>query len=409
MDAHSDTATVEAPAAETPIEALPDEQPVMADISFLDAIDQALSNKSAGEFTPPTMEEREEATPTPEEPAEEPKEEPAEEPKEEPAEEAKEEPAEEATEEADPIEKLTEDIGDDWTPKAANRFKELKSELKTSRTELEDLRQLTREQTSKLEEMAALVENRDIETLQKQIESYETDKAFTDLESTEAYIQNITEPINELMSTAADIADHYDVESDVLVDIISLDKPEDQDAALEQYFPEMSARDKAKVYRIIESVDPILQHRQEMIENVDVALNEAKALEEQKAAADLAEKVQMRQNVTKNVVQRVGEKLPFLNSIGDLDMAAVQEKASELDPSVVHPVDFAYGAVAAELLPKVVREYFTSQKEIETLMAKLSEYEDAEPTMSGAPASDSKPGVVTDDMSFEQAIAAALG
>lgn len=401
MDAHSDTATVEAPAAETPIEALPDEQPVMADISFLDAIDQALSNKSAGEFTPPTMEEREEATPTPEEPAEEPKEEPAEEPKE--------EPAEEATEEADPIEQLTEDIGDDWTPKAANRFKELKSELKTSRTELEDLRQLTREQSSKLEEMAALVENRDIETLQKQIESYETDKAFTDLESTEAYIQNITEPINELMSTAADIADHYDVESDVLVDIISLDKPEDQDAALEQYFPEMSARDKAKVYRIIESVDPILQHRQEMIENVDVALNEAKALEEQKAAADLAEKVQMRQNVTKNVVQRVGEKLPFLNSIEDLDMGAVQEKASELDPSVVHPVDFAYGAVAAELLPKVVREYFTSQKEIETLMAKLSEYEDAEPTMSGAPASDSKPGVVTDDMSFEQAIAAALG
>ena len=51
----------------------------------------------------------------------------------------------------------------------------------------------------------------------------------------------------------------------------------------------------------------------------------------------------------------------------------------------------------------------TSQKEIETLMAKLSDYEDAEPTMSGAPASDSKPGVVTEDMSFEQAIAAALG
>ena len=83
MDAHSDTATVEAPAAETPIEALPDEQPVMADISFLDAIDQALSNKSAGEFTPPTMEEREEATPTPEEPVEEPKEEAKEEPAEE--------------------------------------------------------------------------------------------------------------------------------------------------------------------------------------------------------------------------------------------------------------------------------------------------------------------------------------
>ena len=77
---------------------------------------------------------------------------------------------------------------------------------------------------------------------------------------------------------------------------------------------------------------------------------------------------------------------------------------------VVHPVDFAYGAVAAELLPKIVRQYFSSQKEVEALMTKLAEYEEAEPTMSGAPATDgSNVSKANADLSFEDAIAAALG
>ena len=77
---------------------------------------------------------------------------------------------------------------------------------------------------------------------------------------------------------------------------------------------------------------------------------------------------------------------------------------------MVHPVDFAYGAVAAELLPKIVRQYFSSQKEVETLMNKLAEYEEAEPTMSGAPATDGRNvSKANADLSFEDAIAAALG
>ena len=90
-------------------------------------------------------------------------------------------------------------------------------------------------------------------------------------------------------------------------------------------------------------------------------------------------------------------------------MSEIQEKASELDPTVVHPVDFAYGAVAAELLPKIVRQYFSSQKEVEALMDKLSQYEEAEPTMSGTPATDkSNISRSNDGMSFEEAIAAAF-
>ena len=403
MDAHTETATVEAPEAEVsnPVDSIPEESSA-TDVSFLDAIDQAFD--SIGKPTEQAQE------PVAEEPAkteEEVAEAVTEEPK---VEEAKEEPKEEVQEEVDSLESLTESIGDDWTPKAANRFKELKSELKTSRSELDELRQLTKEQTSKLEEMSAMVENKDIEALQEKLASYEQDRAFNDLESTEAYQQAVSEPINEILDAASSVADHYDVNPDILIDILALENAEDQDTALEEYFPNMSTRDKAKIYRMIEDIDPILKQREEMFENIDVALNEAKALEEERQKADLAERVQLRQNVTKNVVNRVKEKLPFLSGLDDVNLSEIQEKAAELDPTVVHPVDFAYGAVAAELLPKIVRQYFSSQKEVEALMDKLSEYEEAEPTMSGAPATDgSNVSKANANLSFEEAIAAALG
>ena len=398
MDAHSETATVEAPVAEQPANALDSlpEQSSDSNVSFMDAIDKAFNPQP--EPTPePVVEEVQ-----PEAQTEAPKN-----VKGEITEELKEDSA---TEKEESVESLTEDLTD-WTPKAASRFKELKHELKNNRSELEELRQLSKEQTSKLTEMASLVEDRDIDALKEQVEAYEEQQAFTDLEQTEAYKTVISEPLNDILDQAIAISDHYDVEGDVIIDIMSLDNPELQDQALEQHFPEMSARDKAKVYRMIEDIEPILTHRTEMQENVDAALSEAKALEEERSNNETAEKVRVRQSVTKNVVQRVKEKLPFITGLEGLDLEGIQEKASSLDPSVVHPVDFAYGSVAGDLLPRVVQEFFTLQKENENLLSKLADYEDAEPTMSGAPVGDgsSKRASLNKSMSFEDAISAALG
>ena len=409
MDAHSETATVEAPVAEQPtnaLESLP-EQSTESNVSFIDAIENAFNPKP--EPTPePVSEEPSKQEAQPEAQAEEQA--TAKDVKE-VTEEVKQEVAEDtSSEDGEPVESLTEDL-QDWTPKAANRFKELKSELKNNRSELEELRQLTKEQTSQLMEMASLVEDRDIDALKEKVSKYEEQQAFTDLEATEAYKEVISEPLNAILDQAIAISDHYDVEGDVIIDIMSLDNPELQDQALDQHFPDMSARDKAKVYRMIEDIEPILAQRQEMYENVDVALNEAKALEEEKMNNELAEKVRIRQSVSKNVVQRVKEKLPFITGLEGVDLDGIQEKASSLDPAVVHPVDFAYGSVAGDLLPRVVQEFFTLQKENENLLSKLAEYEDAEPTMSGAPVGEgkAKSSGIRDNMTFEEAISAAFG
>ncbi len=309
----------------------------------------------------------------------------------------------------DPIENLTEDIGDEWTPKAANRFKELKTELKTNRSELDQLRQQSKEYESKIQELTGLAENKDVEQLQETLAQYEQEKALTNLEQTQAYQQAVSQPLEALVEQADQIADKYEVDSDALIDVLSLDDPQEQEEQLAELLPNASDRDKAKIYRIMEDIDPILQRREQLYENADAALAEAKQLEEQQQAATAAENAQLRQNITKNVVERVQQKLPFLKGIEGLDMSAIQQKASETDPTVLHPVDHAYNAVSAQVFPTVVRQYLEMRKEVESLTDRLAEYEDAEPAMSGQTKAPAAGAGVSGSASFEERVNAALG
>lgn len=321
----------------------------------------------------------------------------------------KSEPDVQPTETDEPLDSLTDEIDDNWTPKAANRFKQLKDELKTSRSELDDLRHRTTEYEARIKELTGLTEKKDYEQLQSKLAEYEQQKMFTDLEGTTAYQQAITEPLAALMEQASQVADKYDIDADALIDIIALDDPAAQEEQLSELLPNASDRDKARIFRIMEEVDPILQRRQQMYESADKALAEAKLLEEQRANAAAAERATLRSNVTRNVVERVTEKLPFLKSLEGLDMSAVEQRAASIDPAVIHPVDHAYNAVSAQLLPTIVREYANMRREVETLVERLAEYENAEPKVSGQTKSSASANGITDGMTFEQRVNAALG
>lgn len=316
--------------------------------------------------------------------------------------------AAEVESEQDPLEQLTEEV--DWTPKAANRFKQLKEELKGSRSELDQLRQLSKEQESKLQELVAIAENKDIEQLQYRIAEYEQEKMFTNLEQTTAYQEAVSKPLATLMEQADQIADKYDIDSNSLIDVLALDDADAQDEKLSELLPNASDRDKARIYRIIEEINPILERRKTLFDNVEEAAKEAALLEETRQKHDLVERARLRDNVTRNVMERITEKLPFVKTLEGLDLNAIQNKASSVDPTVIHPVDFAYNAVSAQLLPTIVREYVGLRKEIESLTDKLAEYETAEPKLSGgSPNSPKRSGSSGSEGGFVDAINRAFG
>jgi len=231
----------------------------------------------------------------------------------------------------DPTNDLETQDTADWTPKAARRFKQLKEERKVLRSEVDELRQRTTEYESKIQELSGAVDNEDIETMREQLAEYEQQKMFTDLENTTSYQETVTAPLLELLNKAEQVADHYDIDSDALIDVISMDEGEDQDEALSEILEDVSDRDKAKIYRVLEDINPILDHRSNMINNLEEAYYEAQNLEEQRQNQQAAEKAQERQVVTRNVVGRVKEKVPFLAGFEGIDFDAITEKAAGTD------------------------------------------------------------------------------
>ena len=306
----------------------------------------------------------------------------------------------------DPTDELGEDVGDDWTPKAAARFKQLKTELKTVTSELEGLRQSSTEKDSKVKELSGEIDREEVSALKEKLQEYERAKMFTDLEETDIYKDAVTKPIDALIDSSRQIAEKYDVSPDDLVDVLAMDNQQEQDEKISELLVDASDRDKARIYRIIEDLAPILEKRGSMLENAGEALGEAKLAAENKENALAADRAVERTNAARNVVARVQKKLPFLSGIEGLDMKAIQEKAAEVDPSVIHPVDYTYNSVSAQILPSVIREYVGMRKENELLTDRLAEYEDAEPTMSGS--APSSGGGHTAKASFSEAVDAAF-
>lgn len=314
--------------------------------------------------------------------------------------------------EDDLLEQLSEE--GDWTPKAANRFKQLKEEMKQFREERDQFKQLTVEQELKLKEMSGLVENKDVEALQQRIAEYEHAQMFSNLEKTSAYQEAVTKPLEVLIEQADQIASKYEVDTDALIDIFAMTDADLQDERLSEILGHASERDKARVYKLIEEVNPILARRAELYSNVEEASREAEMLEEARNNAQLAERAKLRENITRNVMDRITEKLPFLKTFDKLDVGAIQQKASQTDPSVIHPVDFAYNAVSAQLLPAIVREYVSQKKEIEALTDRLASFEDAEPRISGTgssrlPTASGSRSTAGSDVNFIDAINRAFG
>ena len=305
---------------------------------------------------------------------------------------------------------MSEDVGDDWTPKAANRFKQLKEELKNSSSELETLRQKSIEHEARIKELTAINESEDPKAMQEKLAEYEQEKMFTNLEETEAYRQRVTEPLHDLLGQTEEVAEKYGIDAEALIDAVAMEDEVEQDKALEDLMSLASDRDKARIYRVIENVEPIMEIRTAMYENVEQAVAEAKASDEQRANQRLAEAAKMRQQVANEVGDRVTEKLPFLKAIEGFDMSAATEAASNSDPSTIHPVDHAYNAIASQILPTVVKEYASMRKEVEMLTDRLAEYEGAEPTVSSGSAVTpaAAAGQTRDNMTFEESVNAAF-
>jgi len=297
----------------------------------------------------------------------------------------------------------------DWTPQAARRFKELKNELKNYKTRAEELEQTVTQRESRLQELEAVSNNPEFQQLQNKVQEYEQSMLLNNLEQSNAYKTLVEQPLGQLVLEADAIAHKYGVDMDNLLDVISLSDDTLQEEQLSEILAQASDRDKFRVYKIIEEVKPILEQRRVLQENVQDALREAQALDQQREQATLVERHQQRQEAANAVAKTIKSKLSFLSTVDGVDMDQIAKDAASTDFTKLDAVSGTYQAMAAKLLPKMAAQYISLQKEIDNLTERLADFDRASPKAGGGSATPYS-GTSTDgNKSFVDAVTAAFG
>jgi hypothetical protein len=295
----------------------------------------------------------------------------------------------------------------DWTPEAARRFKELKSELKTTKQLLQEREQALVERENRLKELDAVANNPEYDQLRTKVDEYERKLLVADLESSPAYQELVQQPLAELVDETYLLADKYDIDGDALIDSIALDDEAAQESALDDLLVGVTDRDKFRVYKIIDEIKPILHRRQVLRENAQEAIREAAELQQVRDQQHRAERALRRAETADKVAERLRSKVTFIEGLEGVDLKAVVKKAAEFDPSVADDVTSAYQVMTSELFPKLARQYVMLQREIDSLTDKLAEYDKAKPKAGGG-SNTPNTGAPT-NASFLDSVAAAFG
>lgn len=270
-----------------------------------------------------------------------------------------------------------------WTPEAARRFKELKTELKTFKAKSNEMEAALRQRETRVAELEAIASDPEYSAMRSKIEEYETGTLLNRLEQSSAYRTLVTEPIAALVSGADEISNRHGIEPDTLLEAIALTDETEQEERLSEILAEVSERDKFRVYRIIEDMKPILTQRDALKENSRAALAEAEALDVERSRAAFADRAKERHSAAVQVADKLKAKLSFLSSMEGVDLSAIAADVAKINPADLDHVEGSYQAMAGKLFPKVASRILAQQREIDALTEQLAEYASAAPRAGG--------------------------
>ena len=284
----------------------------------------------------------------------------------------------------DNLEDLTDQPPADWTPKAASAFKRNKAEIRTLTETVGTNATTIQEQEIRIKELVAQVGDNTREALEAKVKAYEHTQMVNNLETSAAYNEAITAPLDAIADQATSIAERYGITPATLIDIMAMPDEAAQAEKLTEILVDANDRDKGRVYSLIDEVPAILARRKDLRENVQDATKEADLLVEQQETQRLADAVEMRTNVARNVAARIQQKIPFISEIDGVDLTAMETRIAQIDIAAANPVQQAYSNMTAQLFPTMVQELLRARAQSDHLTEKLAEFDQSEPSINPA-------------------------
>lgn len=274
---------------------------------------------------------------------------------------------------SDDLDKETEEEIKGMEPKAGEKWKAIKAELKKARQEAEEAK-ANAKVSPEIE--AELVELRqkaaEAEALRKRNEELLKANDRVAVEESEEYHAKVKVPFSEMEKALKSLSDHAKIPLDSLIDIIAEEDIAKQDILIEQLEEKVSSRMASRVARIADDYKVVQETKAKMLENSKQTLEQARIAKANTEKAEKERTLQAFRISSENSFKEYASRIPsFVDSTGNLTELAkgIMAKTATIDPSTLDSADLGYMAFCANSFPEARKTIVALQKEITMLKA----------------------------------------
>jgi hypothetical protein len=258
-------------------------------------------------------------------------------------------------------------------PKAGEKWKALKAELKLAKQEAEAAKAGSKVSPEIETELAELRQKAaEVEVLRQRNEELLRANDRVAVEESDEYISKVKTPYSEMEKALKSLSEHSKVPLDSLIDIITEEDIAKQDSLIEELEGKVGARMAGRVGRIADDYKAVTETKTRLLENAK------QTLEQSRISRSLAEKQEKERSAqayrvsTEESFKSYASRIPgFVDSTGNLtDLAkSVMQKTASMDPSTLDSSDLGYMAFCANSFPEARKAIVRLQEEVKMLKA----------------------------------------
>lgn len=262
----------------------------------------------------------------------------------------------------DSFDKQTEELAQGMDQKASDKFKQLRQELKEFKQKQKEV-VVPEDVQTKLQELE--LKAAEAEGLRQQVEELASVSAKVKVESSKEYKEKVLNPAIEILQEADQIAEAYQIDSEVIQAIIREQDKEIQAKLIQSHLSELNEVEKQDVYRMIYEYKGLGKIRQEMLDKAEEKISQIEAQQIAEQQKQIEEEKKAVQSIQANIWDKYKQVIPgFVDENGEPteEWTKLRNRSLSIDFSKAAGKDKAYAAFAGVALPHVIKELNNAKK-----------------------------------------------
>lgn len=256
----------------------------------------------------------------------------------------------------DSFDKQTEELSQGMDKKASDKFKELRQELKEFKQKQKEV-VIPNDVQTKLQELE--MKAAEAEGLRQQVEELSSVSAKVKVESSKEYKERVLNPAISILQEADQIAENYQIDSEVIQAIIREQDKEVQAKLIQGHLSELNEVEKQDVYRMIYEYKGLGKIRQEMLDRAEEKITQIEAQQIAEQQKQSEEEKKAVQSIQSNIWDKYKQVIPgFVDENGEVteEWTKLRNRSLSIDFNKAAGKDKAYAAFAGVALPHVIKE-----------------------------------------------------